>query len=230
MHLRRIAVTQRVDEVASYRERRDCIDQRWAVLLGRCGFLPVYVPNTLSDIEAWVSSLNVEGCILTGGNDLSSIPGAGSPAPERDRTEAALLDMAYADALPVLGVCRGLQMLNYYFGGSLTPVGGHVAVRHTVSPIGSAEEHEGAPSAHLIRNAPLEVNSFHDYGFSAEDTSRRLVPLLASDDGCVEAVVHRELPWVGIMWHPEREEPFRDPDIGLIGMLFGDTSDEKEYQ
>ncbi len=228
MHLRKIAVTQRVDEVASYRERRDCVDQRWATLLERCGLLPVFVPNTFSDTEAWVSSFKVDGCILTGGNDLSSIPAADSPAPERDRTEAALLDIAYAGRLPVLGVCRGLQMLNHYFGGSLTPAGDHVAVRHTVSSIGSEEEPDGATAAHLIQNAPLEVNSFHDYGFSAEDTSPRLVPLLASDDGCVEAVVHRELPWVGIMWHPEREEPFREPDIGLIELLFGETSDEKE--
>ncbi len=222
-----IAVTQRVDEVASYREFRDCVDQRWAELLERCGLLPLFVPNTYSETEEWLAAFDIDGCILTGGNDLSVIPNAESRAPERDRAEKALLEKAYSETLPVLGVCRGLQMLNHHFGGSLTPVGDHVAVRHTVSRIESKETHEGAPAAHLERHAPMEVNSFHDYGFPVEKTSPQLAPLLASDDGCVEAVVHRELPWVGIMWHPEREESFKKADIGLIELLFGDAADEK---
>lgn len=220
MHGSRIAVTQRVAEVTSYRERRDCLDQRWSTLLERSGIIPVLVPNTFSEIETWVASLNIDGCILTGGNDLSTIPEAGSPAPERDRTEAALLDSARAEARPVLGVCRGFQMMNHYLGGSLTPVNEHVATRHTVSPMDPAGGPDGPISAHLKRNAPLEVNSFHDYGISATDLSAELIALLAGDDGSVEAAVHRELPWVGIMWHPEREEPFREHDIGLLGMLF----------
>src|SRR5690606_23671811 len=148
--------------------------------------------------------------VLTGGNDLAVLPGADRPAPERDRTERAILDHAAQAGTPVLGVCRGMQMMNDYLGGRLTPVDGHVAVRH---PLRMA-----ADSPFVL---PDEVNSFHNWAVPEDGLGRDLSVLVWAGDGVVEAVWHARLPWLGIMWHPERETPFRTEDLSLFRLMFG---------
>ncbi|MBI3928074.1 MAG: type 1 glutamine amidotransferase [Armatimonadetes bacterium] len=195
--MRRVGITQRVETVESYGERRDCLDQRWAELLAGLGCLPVPVPNRV-DARAFVEQLNLEALLFTGGNDLGA-------APERDGTEAALLDEGCRRSLPIVGVCRGLQLVNSHFGGSLRKVAGHVATRHPLS------------SERAIFS--IEVNSYH--GYALDRLAPTLEALAWAPDGTVEAAVHREHPIVAVMWHPEREE---QPELewlrrGLEGKL-----------
>ncbi|WP_165857680.1 gamma-glutamyl-gamma-aminobutyrate hydrolase family protein [Marinobacter sp. JSM 1782161] len=205
----RIGITQRVEVVASYGERRDCLDQAWTVLLGRLSLVPVPVPNSLERIDDWLLANDLDGFVLTGGNDIASLPGARNTAPERDRTETAILDHAAARAKPVLAVCRGFQMLVLHEHGQLAPVEGHTAVRHPVRPV--ADE--------PLFQAFAEVNSFHDWGVVSVG-DRGLVATAFCDDGTIEAVRHRQHPWIGTMWHPEREQPFAEADLTLIHTLF----------
>lgn len=207
-----IGLSQRVDEVLAYKERRDCLDQQWHLLLTTLELLAVPIPNSLPDPAASLKIYDLHGFILTGGNDLSHLPGASRPAPERDRTEAAILDYAQERRLPVFGVCRGFQMMNKYLGGTLHPVKGHVSKRHQASSI----------SDRTVFSLYSEVNSFHDWGLLPDDLSGELQPAMLADDGTVEAAIHKDLPWVGIMWHPEREDPFSSKDLELInGVLRG---------
>lgn len=208
----RIAVTQRVEVVKTYGERRDCLDQQWGAFLEGLGLTPVAVPNGLSQPAIWMDALGIEGLLLTGGNDLSILPGAGNPAPERDQTEAALLDAAKERNLPVLGVCRGMQMINHWLGGQLVPVEGHTAVRHGLKLL------SGAVDFIDFR----DVNSFHDWGMQADSLASGLTARCEAPDGTVEAYTHDTLPWAGIMWHPERETPFTGPDQQLFLRLFRD--------
>ena len=208
----RIAVTQRVEVVPSYGERRDCLDQQWAVFREGLGITAVPVPNGLAQPAVWLETLGIEGLLLTGGNDLSSLPKAGKPAPERDRTEASLLSAAKAKALPVIGVCRGMQMLNHWLGGELAPVTGHTAVRHALKLLPGAID--------FIDFG--DVNSFHDWGIGPDGLADGLTARCLAPDGTVEACTHDTLPWVGIMWHPERETPFSGPDQQLFLRVFRD--------
>jgi putative glutamine amidotransferase len=121
---------------------------------------------------------------------------------ERDRLEEGALVHAEKHGLPLLGVCRGLQMINHHQGGRLRKVAGHVAVRHLVK----------GPLAPEGR----EVNSYHGLGLLPEDLGRDLEPLAWSDDGVIEAFRHQRLPWLGVMWHPEREEQLCPNDQSLI--------------
>jgi len=196
-----VLVTQRVDVVPSYGERRDALDQRWAPFLAACGLLAVPVANDRAVALALAAATAPAGILLTGGNDLVAI---GGNAPERDDTEDALLAYARERRLPLLGVCRGMQFLLHRFGAPLEVVEGHVAVRHSVTADGR----------------PLVVNSYHRYAARALGPGLRA--LAVGEDGVVEAFRHADEPIAGLMWHPEREDPFLRRDIDLVRHFFTD--------
>ena len=206
----RIAITQRVELATGHGERRDCLDQRWAALMEGLGIDLVPVPNGLAEPGQWLQRQAVSGLILSGGNDLSHLPGASNFSRERDTTEAALLTTARELHLPVLGVCRGMQMLNHFLGGSMTPVQGHAGCLHGVS-CGVADELFGAYS---------QVNSFHNWGITPNDLAQNLSARAHAGDDTVEAFAHASLPWTGIMWHPERPCGNDGHDARLIRHLF----------
>ncbi|MEE1905364.1 gamma-glutamyl-gamma-aminobutyrate hydrolase family protein, partial [Pseudomonas inefficax] len=84
-------------------------------------------------------------------------------AAERDSTETTLLSQAESRRLPVLAVCRGLQMLNHFLGGELVPLSGHAGCMHPVFPVGIDERFERY----------VEVNSFHNWGIAPREVVRR---------------------------------------------------------
>lgn len=186
-------MTQRVERIASTGERRDALSQEWAAVAEESGFLPLLLPNRRSTVQALLEDLKPEGVLLTGGNDLLS---CGGDAPERDETEHFLIDWALERRVPLLGVCRGCQMLLDHFGTPLRRVEGHIRVEHLLS--------DGR-----------RVNSFHGWG--AETCRPPLEVLARSEDGIVEAVRHRDCPWIqGVMYHPERYSPLREQDLSFI--------------
>jgi len=199
-----VAVTQRVDIIDERGERRDCIDQRLSQWLEESGYLPVAVPNTLSEsadssdpvLQNWLDTVSPSALLLSGGNDI------GQDAPERDNTERFLLSWASNKKIPVLGICRGMQMMGIWAGASMKKVNGHVRTRHTL---------QGA----LIGT----VNSFHNFSF-AECPSGFEV-LARAEDGEIEAIRHLTLPWQGWMWHPEREMEFTLTDLQYYKDLVG---------
>jgi putative glutamine amidotransferase len=205
---RLVAVTQRVDAFPQRQEVRDALDQCLGRWLCEGGLLPVPVPNSLvagasgdKALSQWVARLGVEAIILSGGGDIGTDPA-------RDRTEHWLLEHAREAGLPVLGICRGMQMLATFFGGELVPVTGHVAQRHSLAVVG-----DGTAAW------PKEVNSFHALGIGKCPAG--FEPTALAPDGTVEAFVHETLAWEGWMWHPERESPFNSIDTARIRALMG---------
>lgn len=198
--VRLIGVTQRVVVDPHHGERRDALDQRWPVLLAEAGLGAVSLPNTPELAIELASAVQVAGVLLTGGNDLAAY---GGDTPERDATEAALLAWARKRQLPVLGVCRGMQIIQHNFGVPLEQAEGHVTASHDA----------------VVAGAPRAVNSYHHY------LARTSVPGLriwaTAWDGGVEAVKHEHEPIVGVMWHPERCAPFDARDLALLRSHFG---------
>jgi putative glutamine amidotransferase len=208
--MRRIGISQRVEIVSSYGECRDCLDQRWSILLEQLGMLPVPVPNRLDKPQAWLREMALDGFILSGGNDLCHLPDASNTSQERDSTEQAILKYASETERPVLGVCRGLQMINIHLGGRLRQIEGHIAKLHPVHPM------QPTP----LFSHPRIVNSFHGWTIPKDGLGKELSALVRADGDSIEAVQHTRLPWFGIMWHPEREDPFLEQDIELLKSLF----------
>jgi gamma-glutamyl-gamma-aminobutyrate hydrolase PuuD len=198
--MKAVAITQRVSLVPANGERRDCLDQAWTKFLAACGLLPVLLPNVTEAALALCDGAGIAGLVLTGGNDLAVL---GGDAPERDAVENAVLDLAERRGLPVLGVCRGMQMIQQRFAIPLRRVEGHVAQRQVIR----------------INGAPKEVNSYHH--FAAFDSRPPLEVWAVADDGVVKAIRHSAQPITGIMWHPERSAPFSSADVVLFRRVLG---------
>lgn len=206
----KLGLSQRVDIHPGTGERRDCLDQEWTRLLESLGYQLRPLPNTLVDLPSYLEAQALDGIVLTGGNDLAHLEGAVHVAPERDATEARLIEWAVQNGTSVLGICRGMQMLAANYGTRLSRIEGHVAVEHEI---------ERAPGAVLPLEARELTNSFHDFGIAAEDLAEELRIEAVDSEGRVEALRHRTEPLYGIMWHPERGALTRR-DEGIFEAVF----------
>lgn len=183
-----VAVTQRVDLITGRKELRDAIDQRLIAWIQSFGGQPVPVPNCLGkNINPWIRRILPTAIILSGGNDIGTNP-------ERDRTESALLEYSKLNGVPTLGICRGMQFMVRYCGGTLVPVTEHAGTHHAL------ERYENS------HDFPDVVNSFHNFGVG--DCPSDFYIMATARDGVIEAVRHKKYKWSGWMWHPERDEVF----------------------
>ena len=149
-----------------------------------------------------------DGLLLPGGGDLEpwrygqENTASRGLEPRRDREELELLDWFMARKRPVLGICRGMQVINVYFGGTLAQdIPGH-------------SQFGGQDRFHRVRSIPSPlsvycgevVNSAHHQAVDCLGSGLEAVQW--APDGVVEALCHRRLSVWGVQWHPERMPPF----------------------
>jgi gamma-glutamyl-gamma-aminobutyrate hydrolase PuuD len=181
------------------------------------GGLPVIFPPTDEGAEEADALLDaVDGLVLIGGGDLGAGLYQAEPHPEtqpsdevRDRFELALLEAARARDLPVLGICRGMQLLNVAAGGRLDQHldDQHDGTMHRPAP-GSFATHavglEAGTRVGQLLGDEVAVQSTHHQGI--ERVGNGLVASGKAPDGTVEAIEDpRSAFCVGVLWHPEEE-------------------------
>lgn len=158
-----------------------------------------------------VSAKNYDGLILCGGNDIDpeyykeEINGSVDIDRKRDESEFSILKEFIKLKKPVMGICRGFQLLNIAFGGSLC------------QDIPNAKEHSSFSDYDLVHEVFAEndsfikdlygkkffVNSFHHQAISRLGDNLEIT-LIASDNKTIEGIKHKTLPIIGVQWHPER--------------------------
>lgn len=204
--MRRIGISQRTESFPEVGEIRDCLDKRWITLILNLGYLPIPLP-TLSPAglaKNWLD-LGLDAVILSGGNNIERLtPDDPSVSAERDAFENQLISFAIDYDLPLLGVCRGMQLINLYFGGSVSAVEAHIGCRHRLHHLSDT---------HTL---PTEVNSFHRFGVAPTELAASLSPLAVDCEGNIEAFASDRDRVFGLMWHPEREEPTSIEDLELL--------------
>ncbi len=217
--------------------------QRYVQAIEEAGGLPVMLSPGLNDATLRATFEHLDGLLLSGGGDIDPSIYGEEPHPtiwgldmNRDRAELAMAKWSASAQKPVLGICRGTQVLNVALGGSLlqdieslqpgalthmfdqetTP---REKVTHSVRVM------EGSRLSELIQASTAQVNSWHHQAVKRLADDLKVVAL--APDGIVEAI---EIPGhrfaVGVQWHPEwlydRQPEMARLFTGLIAAAAGE--------
>lgn len=206
---------------ANYNTSGSCIARAYTESVIRAGGLPLLIPLT-TDIEVirHYATL-IDGLVLSGGDDLlpsylgeDPIPTLGEVNPERDRGELLLVAEASRRNVPILGICRGHQLLATAFGGGMY----QDIYAQSENPVGHNPKIPISFAAHQVRlqgdsvlarilglsdGELLGVNSLHHQAVSRVPKPFRVTAL--SSDGVIEAMeAYPEKPILSVQWHPEQ--------------------------
>ena len=191
---KKFGISLRVELIEKYNEKRDTISQEWTIFLQNLAITPILIPNTLDDVKSYISDVGIDGIILSGGDNVGRFP-------ERDKTEKQILDYAVDKRFPVLGVCRGMQIINEYFGGKVlaNDNDSHVGKPHKIHIMDQK-------FSKLLGDNDVQVNSFHNNVIAKKSMGENLqIFALSPHDNTIEGYYHLDLPIIGVMWHPERD-------------------------
>ncbi|HEY4710154.1 MAG TPA: gamma-glutamyl-gamma-aminobutyrate hydrolase family protein [Candidatus Acidoferrales bacterium] len=188
----------------------------------QAGAEPVPISLLLAPDELGALARTLDGVVLTGSPadvdparfGATRQPECDDPDVDRERTDFALLEHAFAEDKPVLAICFGIQSLNVFLGGTLIqdiPSAIHTTIEHewhreqgAPEPFHAARIEPGSQLAQLAGTKEARVNSSHHQ--SVKDPGQGLRIAARAPDGVVEAVEWTgDSNWVmGVQWHPER--------------------------
>lgn len=211
-----------VDEQDRLRLRQEYVDA-----VTEAGGVAVVMPPLMlrSQIDAWLDTVGADALLLTGGCDIDPqvyrerpMAGLGRVSLQRDVYELELLDAAMERGLPVMGICRGLQVVNVALGGSLyqdmlTQMGGefgkHQQTQPTDEPTHEVAFTHGSMAERLFGTQFLSTNSHHHQ--CVHRVADQLTVSGTTVDGVVEAVEWPEKEIFAVQFHPERMRDDNEP-------------------
>jgi gamma-glutamyl-gamma-aminobutyrate hydrolase PuuD len=151
-------------------------------------------------VKAFVQDWGLDGIILSGGDNIGIYP-------VRDLTERTLMNRALATSAPLVGICRGCQLINDHLGGTLTNIKDHVATNHVIYIV--------EDMARLKQGDTIAVNSFHNKTILHASLAPELIATAVDEQANIGAFRHAKMPMYGIRWHPERNGPDEMAEFNL---------------
>ncbi|MBQ9058804.1 MAG: gamma-glutamyl-gamma-aminobutyrate hydrolase family protein [Atopobiaceae bacterium] len=215
-----IGICARNDKAAGYTS----IGQTYADRIAEAGGIPVALP-LLADGPSMAQELvgRIDGLLLTGGADTGeqsfgghpyetgSVAPLYAPCQLRDSFEEAMIAAAWNEDLPILGVCRGMQVLNAARGGTLirdiSELDGTRKLVHLMSepfdePYHHVSLNPASRLAQILDSSEIETNSLHHQAVATPAPGAHVVG--HASDGVIEAIEFPELTYcIGVQWHPE---------------------------
>jgi len=214
-----------VDETIGSMTKLGAKGQTWHLLASdyievveRAGGIPVIIPllEDFDDIKTLVDK--VDGVIFSGGNDISphhyNLPfaeGVGELCSQRDKQEIRLMDyMIESTTKPILGICRGCQLLNVALGGTIHPdlsqsgLNDHLFLESPKNnDVHSIDLVHNSNLFNIFKRDTIRVNSYHHQAIDV--LADGLISSAQSEDGLIEAVELKQSGRfvLGVQWHPE---------------------------
>ena len=204
---------------ANWKDGLSCIANTYVQAVLKAGGAPILIP-VITDIEALTTIVNsLDGLVMSGGGDINPLFLQEEPIPTlqdvdtyRDEYDLILLRLASNRQLPIMGICRGHQLLNIAFGGNIYQ---DIHTQHEQKTLKHSQTLPREQVSHSIslQNTPsklyeivgkteqLLVNSFHHQAI--KDIAPEFKETAIASDGINEAIEHTEKNIFGVQWHPE---------------------------
>lgn len=203
---------------ANRKDGLSCIAETYIQSVLQAGGAPVLIP-VITDIKALTTIISgLDGLILSGGGDINPLYLGEEPIPQlqdvdtiRDEYDFIILRLAFNHQIPVMGICRGHQVVNAAFGGGLYQdiysQNKDKLIKHSQTLARELPSHsitliEGKTKLYsILKEKEVLVNSFHHQAIT--DTATEFIPTAISPDGINEGMEHSEYPIFSVQWHPE---------------------------
>lgn len=218
----------RIGISANRKDGLSCIAETYVQAVLDAGGSPILIP-VITDIEALTVIVNgLDGLIMSGGGDINPLYLNEDPIPQlqsadtfRDEYDLILLRLAANRQVPVMGICRGHQMLNIAFGGTIYQdiyaQSGSQLIKHSqLLPREQASHtvkltHHNSKLYQVLAKPEIAVNSFHHQAI--KQIAPGFIETAASSDGINEAMEHPEYNIFSTQWHPEAMAAGGDEDM-----------------
>lgn len=180
----------------------------------QAGGIPVLLPPQITTDQFQIFKNFLNGILLSGGGDVDPVYFKEEPNPFlrrvdplRDKFELDLIIWAIKEKIPILGICRGMQILNIACGGTVIQHLVDNKIKHTQDAPYWYPIHSVILTDRIIKDIfgrkTIRVNSFHHQSIGRLGTS--IIEVARASDGVIEAIVKTDHPFaLGVQWHPER--------------------------